>query len=54
VEALTRVHHCDLLITKEVQDGLDQRLLLEEMPVMEIKGKDEPLLTYFVKGLKVN
>jgi class 3 adenylate cyclase len=50
IEALTRVHQCDLLITEEVRAGLDERFELTEMPAMEVKGKAEPVTTYFVKG----
>lgn len=52
VEALTRVHDVDLLITEEVRNQLDDRFALKEMPAVPIKGKEEPIVTYLVEGLK--
>jgi adenylate cyclase len=52
VEALTRVHDVDLLITEEVRNQLDDRFSLKEMPAVPIKGKQEPIVTYLVEGLK--
>jgi adenylate cyclase len=52
VEALTRVHDVDLLITEEVRNQLDDRFSLQEMPAVPIKGKKEPIVTYLVEGLK--
>jgi adenylate cyclase len=52
VETLTRVHDVDLLITEEVRNQLDNRLSLKEMPAVPIKGKQEPIVTYLVEGLK--
>jgi class 3 adenylate cyclase len=52
VEALTRVHDVDLLITKEVRNQLDDRFSLKEMPAVPIKGKEKPIMTYLVEGLK--
>jgi adenylate cyclase len=52
VEALTRVHDVDLLITEEVRNQLDDRFSLKEMPAVPIKGKKEPIVTYMVEGLK--
>lgn len=51
VEALTRIHGCDLLITSEVRNGLDDRFRLQEMPALAVKGKDAPLVTYFVEAM---
>jgi adenylate cyclase len=52
VEALTRVHDVDLLITEEVRNQLDDRFSLKEMPAVPIKGKQKPIVTYMVEGLK--
>jgi adenylate cyclase len=52
VEAMTRVHDVDLLITEEVRNQLDDRFSLKEMPAVPIKGKQEPIVTYLVEGLK--
>jgi class 3 adenylate cyclase len=51
VEALTRVHDVDLLVTEEVRNQLDDRFSLKEMPAVPIKGKQEPIVTYLVEGL---
>lgn len=51
VESLTRVHEVDLLITESVRSKLDDRFELQCMPGVSVKGKDKPLVTYFVKGL---
>ena len=52
VEALTRELDVDLLITEEVRNQLDDRFFLKEMPAAPIKGKQEPIVTYMVEGLK--
>ena len=39
VEALTRRHHCDLLITPEVRNALDERFAIREMPALPVKAK---------------
>ena len=51
VEALTRVHQVDLLITEEVRSKLDERFIVRRMPAMQVKGKEEPIVTYLVEGL---
>jgi len=52
VESLTRTHDVDLLITESVREALDERFVLKEMPPMEVKGKDNPIRTYYVEGVK--
>lgn len=56
VEALTRDHNVDILITDKIMAELDNRFILEKMPPTMVKGKSEPIETYFVKGLtkKIN
>jgi adenylate cyclase len=51
VEQLTRIHECDLLITTEVREGLDDRFRVREMPAVAVKGKEDPLVTWFVEAL---
>ena len=51
VEALTRVHDVDLLITEQVREKLDDRFILRRMPAMQVKGKEKPIVTYLVEGL---
>jgi adenylate cyclase len=54
VESLTRVHDCDLLVTRKVKEALDNTFELREMPPIIVKGKEDPIATYYVKGLKKN
>jgi class 3 adenylate cyclase len=51
VEGLTRFHDCDLLVTQQVRDALDERFRLKPMPAVSVKGKDAPVVTYFVEGM---
>lgn len=51
VEALTRVHDVDLLITEQVRCALDDRFRLRRMPPVPVKGKEEPIVTYAVDGM---
>ncbi|NND31720.1 MAG: adenylate/guanylate cyclase domain-containing protein [Saprospiraceae bacterium] len=48
VEAMTRLHNCDLLITEEVREGLDERFSIDKMPPLAVKGKGKPIVTYYV------
>ena len=52
VESLTRIHNVDLLITDTVRESLDDRFSLKKMPALPVKGKEEPVATYWVEGLK--
>lgn len=54
VESLTRVHNVDFLVTAEVENNLNERFLLKRMPPVPVKGKQDPLVTYFVEGLKTD
>ena len=54
VESLTRTHNVDLLITEVVKNRLDDRYTLQKMEPMPVKGKEKPIETYFVKGMKSN
>lgn len=51
VEGLTSRHEVDLLITEEIRLGLDDGFRLRAMPPAMVKGKTEPILTYYVEGL---
>jgi class 3 adenylate cyclase len=51
VEALTRSHGVDILITDAVKQGLDERIILDEMPAAELKGKREPMITWSVRAI---
>ena len=54
VESLTRIHNVDLLITEAVQNKLDERFALQAMAPISVKGKQEPLVTYYVEGMKTD
>jgi class 3 adenylate cyclase len=50
VQALTREHHRDILITESVRVHLDPRFDLAAMPPVPVKGISEPVVTYAVVG----
>ncbi|MCP4368135.1 MAG: hypothetical protein GY797_08540 [Deltaproteobacteria bacterium] len=54
VESLTRVHHVDLLVTGVVRNKLDERFSVRCMSPVPVKGKQDLLVTYYVKGLKTD
>ena len=51
VEGLTRVHDVDLLVTDEVRRTLDPHFLLQAMQATMVKGKPEPIATWYVQGV---
>jgi class 3 adenylate cyclase len=51
VEGLTSVHKVDLLITEKVRSTLDDQFRLRRMPAIQVKGKPEPIVTYYVEGI---
>lgn len=50
VEGLTTLHQVDLLVTEEIRSTLDDRFALRAMPAVTVKGKSEPIVTYYVRG----
>lgn len=52
VEQLTRELNVDLLITDEVRSELDGRFRVQGMPALAVKGKAEPIRTYYVTGVE--
>jgi len=48
VQALTREHDVDMLITPSVQRALDPRFALHPLPPRELKGIAEPVATFAV------
>ncbi len=50
VQALTRTHGADVLVTEEVQSRLDPRFLLSPLPAVAVKGIEQPLATFAVDG----
>ncbi|MFT4570285.1 MAG: class 3 adenylate cyclase [Hyphomicrobiaceae bacterium] len=49
VQAETREHEVDILVTKAVRDGLDPRFSLEELPAATLRGVAEPVVIYAAK-----
>ena len=52
VEALTRTHAVDILVTEAVRARLDERFELRELPPAEVKGKIEPVRTWAVVSFR--
>jgi class 3 adenylate cyclase len=50
IEALTRKHGTDILLTQEARVGIDARLRLTERPPAPVKGKREPIVTFALEG----
>jgi adenylate cyclase len=48
VQALTRTHHADILITDALRAELDPRFTLTPMPAELVKGFADPVVTYAV------
>jgi adenylate cyclase len=48
VQALTRVHQVDILVTEALRGELDPRIVLRPMPAELVKGIAEPVVTYAV------
>lgn len=51
VEALTREHGVDILVTDAVRRTLDPRFRVREMPAQLVQGLSDPLVTFTVEGL---
>jgi adenylate cyclase len=49
VQALTRTHQVDILVTEELRAELDTRFVLAPMPAESVKGIAEPVVTYAVR-----
>jgi class 3 adenylate cyclase len=50
IEGLTSKFEVDLLISEDIRRTLDDRFRLRPMPPAMVKGKTEPIQTYFVEG----
>jgi len=50
VQALTRIHQVDILVTEELRAELDTGFALAPMPAELVKGLAEPVVTYAVCG----
>ena len=53
VQALTRTHEVDILVTEAVRVELDPRFELTPMPAAAVKGIAEPVVTYAVHEMSV-
>jgi adenylate cyclase len=51
VEALTRTHGVDILVTEAVRAKLDPRFAVRAMAPATVKGKSEPIITFAVDGV---
>jgi class 3 adenylate cyclase len=51
VEGLTAKYEVDLLITEEIRRTLDDRFSVSAMPPALVKGKTEPIQTYYVESV---
>ena len=49
VQALTRTHEVDILVTDALRADLDSRFVLTAMPAEMVKGIAEPVMTYAVR-----
>jgi class 3 adenylate cyclase len=50
VQALTRIHQVDILVTEALRAELDAGFVLAPMPAAPVKGFAEPVVTYAVRG----
>jgi adenylate cyclase len=50
VEALTRVHGVDILVTEDVMKTLDRRFVARAMPAVAVKGKTDPIMTFAIES----
>jgi adenylate cyclase len=48
VQALTRTHDVDILLTETVREKLDPAFTLRALPATAVKGIEEPVVTYTV------
>ena len=51
VQALTRIHEADILVTDALRTELDARFVLAPMPAELVKGIAEPVVTYAVREM---
>jgi len=51
VQALTRTHQVDILVTEALRRELDTRFVLAPMPAEPVKGIAEPVVTYAVRSI---
>jgi adenylate cyclase len=54
VQALTRTHQVDILVTEALCAQLDPRFVLAPMPPETVKGIAEPVVTYAVREMRAS
>jgi len=52
IQDLTRNHDADILVTRELQETLDPRFRLRELPPAEVRGIAEPVGIFAVDGME--
>lgn len=52
IEALTRTHGVEILITEAVRERLDERFILREQAAAQLKGKTEAMVTWALEGIR--
>jgi class 3 adenylate cyclase len=52
VQALTRTHEVDILVTDALRAELDSHFVLTAMPPEKVKGIAEPVLTYAIRDAR--
>jgi adenylate cyclase len=53
VQDLTRQHDVDILLTRAVQQTLDPRFVLRELPPTEVRGVTDPVVIFAVEAFDV-
>jgi adenylate cyclase len=50
IQALSRVHHVDILVSEALRVELDPDFILDPLPGERVKGFADPIVTYAVRG----
>jgi hypothetical protein len=50
VEGLTSKHQVDLLVTEDIRRVVGDEFVVRPMPAIEVEGKAEPILTFYVES----
>jgi class 3 adenylate cyclase len=54
LQALTRIHRVDILVSEALRAELDPDFILAPMPAEPVKGFADPVVSYAVRGLSAN
>ncbi|MEJ2432551.1 MAG: adenylate/guanylate cyclase domain-containing protein [Pseudolabrys sp.] len=52
IQALTRIHHVDILVSEALRAALAPEFILARMPPEPVKGFADPVVTYAVQGVQ--